>query len=288
VFRLIGPLGSLEAKIWRPKSCLTHRVGQLHGLQCAMRGSPAELTNLTFLGTLLFLKDVQKALCSEGQMGNYNIFVSVGATSNEEQEGFVRAIEDRLRSEGLIPHTVGRNTFSAEAPLKKVTELLDSCEGAVVIALERSFFPSGIEKRGGPNERQLSNVRLPTTWNHIEAAMAYSRGLPLLIIVESGLKSEGLLERGYDWYVQYVKPVTSALNTLEFNGVLADWKSMVESIKVDPNKAGNTALSKSTADLTIRELVGGLRPAQLWGFLVGLAAIVTGAFALGLKLAGHV
>ena len=45
-----------------------------------------------------------------------------------------------LRSEGLIPHTVGRNTFSSDAPLKKITELLDGCEGAVVIALERLFF----------------------------------------------------------------------------------------------------------------------------------------------------
>ena len=83
-------------------------------------------------------------------MGDRNIFVSIGATSNEQQEVFVRAVEDRLRSEGLIPHTVGRNTFSSDAPLKKITELLDGCEGAVVIALERSFFPSGIDKRGGP------------------------------------------------------------------------------------------------------------------------------------------
>jgi hypothetical protein len=220
-------------------------------------------------------------------MATRNIFVSVGTSSNEEQEVFVRAVEDRLRSEGLIPHTVGRNTFSSDAPLKKVIELLDSCQGAVVIALERSFFPSGIDKRGGPNETQLSNIRLPTPWNHIEAAMAYSRRLPLMVVVESGLKSEGLLEHGYDWYVQWLKPVPSALTTLEFNGVLADWKSKVVSYTAAPTKGGNDMMSKSPADLTIRELVGGLRPAQLWSLLVGLAAVATGAFALGAKLVGH-
>jgi hypothetical protein len=36
------------------------------------------------------------------------------------------------------------------------------------------------------------------------------------------LQSEGLLERGYDWYVQWIEPVPSGLNTLEFNGILAD------------------------------------------------------------------
>ncbi|MGJ4997289.1 hypothetical protein ACQR0Z_22895 [Bradyrhizobium sp. HKCCYLS3077] len=221
-------------------------------------------------------------------MATRNVFLSVGAASNEEQEAFVRAVEDRLRSEGLNPQTVGRNAFSSDAPLKKVVELFDNCHGAVVIALERTFFPSGIDKRGGPSETQLSNVRLPTPWNHIEAAMAYSRRLPLMVLVESGLKSEGLLERGYDWYVQSIKPVPSALTTNEFNGVLSDWKSKVDAYQAAPIKAVNDPPSKSPADLTIRELVGGLRLAQLWGVLVGLAALVAGAFALGAKLIGHI
>ncbi len=60
-------------------------------------------------------------------MGDYNVFVSVGATATEKQEIFVRAVEERLRSEGINPHTVGRNTFSAVAPFEQVTELLDKC-----------------------------------------------------------------------------------------------------------------------------------------------------------------
>jgi hypothetical protein len=217
-----------------------------------------------------------------------NIFVSVGATSNEEQETFVRAIENRLRSEGLIPQTVGRNTFSSDAPLKKVVELLDSSQGAVIIALERLFFPLGVEKRGGPNEAQLSNIKLPTPWNHIEAAMAYSRRLPLMVIVESGLKSEGLLEHGYDWYVQRLELVPSALTADEFNGVLADWKTKVDSYQAASSEVGEGTSSKSPSDLTMRELIGGLRPAQLWSVLVGLAALVAGAFAFGAKLVGHI
>lgn len=44
------------------------------------------------------------------------IFLSVGKMSTLQQEEFVNAVETRLRSEGLIPCTVGRNNFSADAP----------------------------------------------------------------------------------------------------------------------------------------------------------------------------
>ncbi|MBK5294394.1 MAG: hypothetical protein JJE04_22270 [Acidobacteriia bacterium] len=213
-------------------------------------------------------------------MNELNVFVSVGGTATEQQEAFVRAVEDRLRSEGLIPHTVGRNTFSADAPLRTVTELLAKCSGTVVIALERQYFASGAEKRGGPKELALTDIKLPTPWNQIEAAMAYTRGHPLLVIVENGIKSEGLLERGNDWYVQWVKPEVAALNSAEFNGVLASWKQqMIQS----PKKA---ALPKTPSDLTVGELIGGLKPTQLWSILVALAALVAGAFALGGKLFG--
>lgn len=213
-------------------------------------------------------------------MTTLDVFLSVGGTSTAEQETFVRAVEDRLRSEGLVPHAVGRNTFSSDAPLRTVTELMDKCSGTVVIALERSYFPTGIDKRGGPKETALTDVRLPTPWNQIEAAMSYAHGLPLMVIVEAGLKSEGLLEHGYDWYVQWVKPEVTALHSNEFNGVLASWK---EKMVNGPKKA---PAAKPPSELTVGELIICLKPGQLWAVLVALAALVAGAFALGGKLFG--
>lgn len=212
-------------------------------------------------------------------MSELNVFVSVGSTCTEQQEAFVRAVEDRLRSEGLVPHTVGRNTFSADAPLKAITELMDSCSGAMVIALERCYFSSGVEKRGGPNELPLHDVKVPTPWNQIEAAMAYARGLPLMVVVEESLKCEGLLEPGYDWYVQKVKPEAAALNRNEFNGILASWK---KKILERPDRTS----SRSASELTVADLIGGLKPAQLWSVLVALAALVAGSFALGGRFFG--
>lgn len=212
-------------------------------------------------------------------MDTMSVFMSVGTPANERQEAFIRAVEDRLRSEGLVPHTVGRNTFSSDAPLKAVTELMDECSGAVVIALERTFFPEGLQKRGGAEESALANVKLPTPWNQVEAAMAYARGHPLLIIVENGLKPEGLLERGYDWYVQFVNPDPSALHSLEFNGVLASWK---EKVQARTMRAG--VARRDPGEMTVGEILKSLRLSQLWAVLAAVVALVIGAFTLGAKL----
>ena len=211
-------------------------------------------------------------------MNELNVFISVGGTSTEQQETFVRAVEDRLRIEGITPHTVGRNTFSADAPLKAISELMNRCTGTVVIALERTYFASGMERRGGSKETTLTDVKLPTPWNHIEAAMAYTRGLPLMVIVETGIKSEGLLERGYDWYVQWINPEPAALNSAEFNGVLASWKQKMVNTPRKPS------LARAPSEFTVVELIGGLKPAQLWSVIVALAAVVAGGFALVAKL----
>ena len=215
------------------------------------------------------------------------VFVSVGATATAEQESFVRSIEDRLRSESLIPKTVGRNTFSADAPLKAITELMEKCSGIVVIALERSYFPSGLDKRGGPRQVNLADTRLPTPWNHIEAAMAYTKHLPLLVIVEDGLKAEGLLEPGYDWYVQKLPLAETALVSNEFNGVLADWKEKVlalESGAGSPSPSPPTLRGLNPAELSMLDLVGALRPVQLWSVAIALAGLLAGAFSLGARL----
>ena len=123
-----------------------------------------------------------------------NVFVSVGSTSSPDQEAFVRAVEERLRAEGLVPQTVGRNVFSAGTPFSAVTKLMESCAGVVVIALERLYIENGAERRGGPSHAPIGSMKIATPWNQIEATMGYVRKLPLLVLVEEGVRADGLLE----------------------------------------------------------------------------------------------
>jgi hypothetical protein len=211
-----------------------------------------------------------------------HVFVSVGGTANDTQETFVRAVEDRLRSEGMVPHTVGRNTFSADSPFKAVTDVMDKCAGVVVIALERLHFPAGTEKRGGDHAKPLADVKLSTAWNQIEAAIAYRRGVPLLVLVEEGLRTDGLLEKGFDWYVQTVKLEAASLHSAVFNGVLDDWKRKTLARPAVAAPAP-TPTRPDPGQMTVGQLLGALKPAQLWAVLGALAGALAAAFALGAK-----
>lgn len=103
-----------------------------------------------------------------------------------------------------------------------------------------------------------------------------------MVIAEDGMRAEGLLEKGYDWYVMNVKLQQETLNSPEFNGVLNDWKKKVERFK---NKAPLKKASElDPATLTIGEIINSLKPAQLWAILGALAALVAGAFFMGGKI----
>lgn len=206
------------------------------------------------------------------------VFLSVGTTDNEEQEKMIVAIEERLRAEGIEPYTVGRSSFSSHAPLKAISKLMKECSGTIVIAMERMYFPNGVEKQGTKSEKHLNNVKLPTPWNQIEAAMGYSYNHPLMVMVEDGLRNDGLLEYGHDWYIQSIPTPYNVnyLNSQEFNQVLKSWKKELiiksnEKVQVKPS------------ELTIQDIVYSMKPSHLWSTLVAISALISGAFILGVK-----
>ncbi len=155
------------------------------------------------------------------------IFVSVGFNHVPTQDLFISAVEVRLRNEGFEPVTVGRNSFTASSPFGAIGEEMAQCSGIVIIALERLYLSSGVERRNGTQQTNVTDIKIPTVWNQIEATMAYVRGMPMLVIVEEGTRDDGLLKPGYDWYVQRVKVDAASLNSTEFIGVFADWKKKV-------------------------------------------------------------
>jgi hypothetical protein len=158
-----------------------------------------------------------------------NVFLSVGRAATSEQQGFVTAIVDFLAANGLNAITVGRTDFADQKPLKRIVEVMEGCSGTIVVAFERLHIADGLELRGHTAPISLSGVNLPTVWNQIEAAMAYMLHQPLLAIVESGLRDEGLLEEGYDWFVKWIKLDPACLQEQEFLSTFQAWKKKVES-----------------------------------------------------------
>lgn len=175
------------------------------------------------------------------------IFLSVGRTENKQHQQLVETVEQYLQMNDLLPQTVGRTYFSSKQPLVAIKELMHECAGSIIMAYERTHLVEAIDKRGSTQEARLQGLNLPTVWNQIEATMAYTLGHPLLVVVEDGLKYEGLLETGYDWYVMHIKPNESLLASAEFKGVFADWKRRVlayQAQKEQQKQRGETAVAQ--------------------------------------------
>jgi hypothetical protein len=206
-----------------------------------------------------------------------DVFISVGRTWTPTQETFVREVERLLLEHDLRPRTLGRADYTAVQPLQAVNELMSQCAGVVVLAFERLHIDAGQERRGTPEEVAFADAILPTPWNQIEAAMAYAKGLPLLVFVEDRLRREGLLDQGYDWYVQSVSLDPATLRSPETIGRLNDWKTRL----TKSGRRKEIGTSGAVDSMTIAELVGSLRPSQLWAVLIALGTLLAAAFWLG-------
>jgi hypothetical protein len=206
-----------------------------------------------------------------------DIFLSVGSGLSNDQERFYAELRDVLRSRGLNPRTLGRTDYLPDnEPLDGISKVLEECHGVIVLALERSHSKVLIDRPGTANEQNHRDVRLPTVWNQIEATLAYAKRLPLLVIVDERLRSEGLLEERYDWLVLRVPLDAAAFGNPHVHGVLTQWVAGVQDKLVSQTESGNVAKSVSVESLTIREILSSLTVAQAWAIIGSIAIAASG------------
>lgn len=220
-----------------------------------------------------------------------DVYLSAGKPANAEQEDFLQAVERFLRQHDLNPRTPGRTHLANKQPLKAVEQCMRTCKGIVVVAYERLYAPVAIERRGGAERQDLKDAIVPTVWNQVEGAMAYTLGLPVLILAQKGLRSEALLESKYDWNVQWIDVDAKTLLSAEFNSVFDDWRKEIDvAEKAKPLQAAATPPATAPVDpgnRTIGQLLKDLKPGQAWK--VGLAlfgllsALVTYSYRQGVR-----
>lgn len=161
-------------------------------------------------------------------LGPAPIFLSVGGGRTKEQDAFVAAVKKFLRSQNLDARTIDEYGTTNKQPLTDVAIRMRLCYGAIILAFERTYIERGLSRRGvDGREAALANVVLPPVWNQIEAAMAYTLDLPLLVVAERGLLDEGLLEDKYDWRVKRINLQDAVVEDPEFLGIFEDWRKNV-------------------------------------------------------------
>ena len=218
-------------------------------------------------------------------MDKPKVFISVGSNGSRPQREATETIFSVIAATGLSPRQMEKNEWSSEQPLRAIRRVISECHGAVIIAFTRYEFPSGIERGKGDTMISLGRTCFPTVWNQIEAALAYGRDIPLLVICESGLKEDGLLEGKYDWKVFWTDFQPADLGSERFSGFVQSWKNLVDEHVAKENSAAKSTETDITK-LSISKLVGSLTLSQIWAALGIAASVLTSVAATAYKLGG--
>jgi hypothetical protein len=129
-----------------------------------------------------------------------SIFFSYPTPWATDQDEIVERVRFYLEQRGFEPRTLGVTDYDMDTPLQAVRRLMLECNGLVTIALRRTHIAQGVAKRrdedGVLADITVDDRWLTTPWPHIETAMAFQLGLPILVFRERGVVADGILEPG--------------------------------------------------------------------------------------------
>lgn len=97
----------------------------------------------------------------------------------------------QLANFGVDARTLGISDYPSKSPLDEVIEILGSCRGAIVLGVPQLEIRDGILKGNSID----APIVIGTEWNHLEAGLAYSAGMPLLVIHHHTV-TRGIFDRG--------------------------------------------------------------------------------------------
>ena len=130
-----------------------------------------------------------------------------------------------LRVRGLEPRSIGFTDVPSLVPLDEVIQLMDQCFGAVVLGFPQIEVRSGTLK-GKEIDAPFS---LGTEWNHIEAALAYARDLPLLVIHDVTVV-RGIFDLGAASVYSHSADFSSESWSLtrKISGAVTSWSAVID------------------------------------------------------------
>jgi hypothetical protein len=127
------------------------------------------------------------------------VFLSSPQPFQQVQEDFLNHVEGQLELHGLEPRTLGRSQYDMDAPLEGIRRMMAGSCGLIALAFRRTWIEAGVDRPSSDMGLRSSNrdkTWLTSPYVHIEPAMAFQLGLPLLIWREEGVLADGVLDRG--------------------------------------------------------------------------------------------
>jgi hypothetical protein len=172
-----------------------------------------------------------------------SIFLSYPKPFLQAQQDFITKISSYLENNGLQPRTLGVTDYDMNEPLVAIRRLMLESNGLITIAFRRNLIVQGVGKPEsdlGESSYDLSDQWTTSAYCHIEPAMAFQIGLPILILREKGVIADGLLEKGvtgiYMPEFDLSNTNTDYLQSSEWKQIISKWEGYVRQVVENKGK----------------------------------------------------
>ncbi len=167
-----------------------------------------------------------------------SIFLSYPKPCFGKQEEFIKRMVTYLQRRGFEPRTLGVTDYDMDTPLKAIRRLMIESNGLITVAFRRTFIENGTARYRSDidnlAEVPINGKWLTTPWAHIEPAMAYQLGLPVLLFREKGVLDDGILEKGvvglYMPEFDLDRSDEDYLASAEWSGIIGKWEGYVRAV----------------------------------------------------------
>ncbi|KAK5220002.1 hypothetical protein LTR72_007533 [Exophiala xenobiotica] len=134
-------------------------------------------------------------------MANISVFLSCPRPINKAQQDFIDKLSHWLKTCDMMPRTPGVTDHSDRPYLEAIRSLMAESNGLLCVAFRQTHIDKGegtvrFGRKLLCETKPINDVWLTSPWAHIEPAMAYQVGLPILILREAGVVDDGVLGKG--------------------------------------------------------------------------------------------
>ena len=157
------------------------------------------------------------------------VFVSMPSKLGQPQQTTYDFLSELLHQYRIEGCTVGRTDHALGTPLGEVYRLAKRCSGGLILGFRQMKAQNVTMWPGSPREAvHPGDTYAPSMWNHLEAGILFSLGVPLLVFAEDGV-SGGIFDRGVGDIFIHPLPIGDLDNEQKenFSALVSEWSRHV-------------------------------------------------------------
>ena len=90
--------------------------------------------------------------------------------------------------------------YDKQDPIGKIKSVIKSCDGVLVLGMERSHAYYLRDKEGSEKEEEWIHRKYTSSWLQLEAGIANALGKDVFVLCEKEIYDDGIFDRGWNTY----------------------------------------------------------------------------------------